>query len=37
MRKSSDLTVTDQLCGAEGSSLGAKAAGGNVILAQKSR
>ncbi|HZO72812.1 MAG TPA: DNA cytosine methyltransferase [Ktedonobacteraceae bacterium] len=33
MRKSSDLTVTDQFCGAGGSSLGAKAAGGNVVLA----
>lgn len=33
MRKSSDLTVTDQFCGAGGSSLGAKAAGGNIILA----
>src|SRR6266516_1712150 len=33
MRKTSDLTVTDQFCGAGGSSLGAKAAGARVVLA----
>src|SRR5260370_34062825 len=33
MRKSSDLTVTDQFCGAGGSSLGATAAGARVVLA----
>jgi DNA (cytosine-5)-methyltransferase 1 len=33
MRKTSDLTVTDQFCGAGGSSLGARAAGARVVLA----
>lgn len=33
MRKSSALTVTDQFCGAGGSSLGATAAGAQVVLA----
>jgi DNA (cytosine-5)-methyltransferase 1 len=33
MRTSSDLTVTDQFCGAGGSSLGATAAGARVVLA----
>ncbi len=33
MRKSSDFTVTDQFCGAGGSSLGATAAGAQVVLA----
>ena len=33
MRKSSSLTVTDQFCGAGGSSLGATAAGAQVVLA----
>jgi DNA (cytosine-5)-methyltransferase 1 len=33
MRKSSDLTVTDQFCGAGGSSLGARSAGARVVLA----
>ncbi len=33
MRKSSDVTVTDQFCGAGGSSQGAKAAGARVVLA----
>lgn len=32
MRKLSDLTVTDQFCGAGGSSLGAKAAGLRVVV-----
>ena len=33
MRKSSDITVTDQFCGAGGSSQGAQAAGARVVLA----
>jgi DNA (cytosine-5)-methyltransferase 1 len=33
MRKSSSLTVTDQFCGAGGSSLGAVAAGAELVLA----
>ena len=33
MRKSSSLTVTDQFCGAGGSSLGAMAAGAELVLA----
>jgi DNA (cytosine-5)-methyltransferase 1 len=33
MRKASDLTVTDQFCGAGGTSLAAKAAGARVALA----
>lgn len=33
MRKSSDITVTDQFCGAGGSSQGATTAGARVVLA----